>query len=272
MVFQYILRPHQALRHPWETFFLGMLYPSLAILLSLWVFDNYIGFTVVALTTLAAVPFVYHQMRHEERGDLLLKTEQLRLRAHSKVLFVYLFLFLGSVVAFALWHMYLPADLRESVFSIQEATIQNVNSNAVGQAISASSFFSLIFTHNFKLLIFCFVFSLFFGAGALYLLTFNASIIGTAVGLYMQERATGMMAGVFSLGLLRYLTHGIFEISGFFLAGLAGGILSIALLRQDLLGKKSSVLFQDAFALMLLAVLFVFLGALVEIHLTPLFY
>lgn len=275
MVLEYLISPKKAEKKPWELFLIGAILPSVAILLSLWVFKNYVSFNMIALTTLAAIPLVYNTIKLEEKKDIRIKEERTRLREHSKFLSFYLFFFLGSVVAFAMWYVYIPPHLTENVFGWQESTInnfdENVISGGVGNYASATTYVGRIFFNNFKILAFSLLFSLFFGAGAVYILTLNASVIGTAVGMFIKESAQGVFVGL-SMGLLRYLTHGMFEIVAYFIAGLAGGIISIAIIRHDFWGKKFKAILQDSTGLILLAILFLFLGALMEVYVTPLYY
>ena len=39
---------------------------------------------------------------------------------------------------------------------------------------------------------------------------------------------------IIPLGIMRYMTHGFFEILAYFIGGLAGGIVSIALIKHNL--------------------------------------
>ncbi len=274
MVLEYLINPKKAEKKPWELFLIGAILPSVAILLSLWVFKNYVSFNMIALTTLAAIPLVYNTIKLEEKKDIRIKEERTRLREHSKFLSFYIFFFLGSVVAFAMWYVYLPPQLTENVFGWQESTINSFDENViggVGNYASTTTYVGRIFFNNFKILAFCLLLSLFFGAGAVYILTLNASVIGTAVGMFIKESAQGVFVGL-SMGLLRYLTHGVFEIVAYFIAGLAGGIISIAVIKHDFKGKAVKAIMQDSTDLVLLAILFLFLGALVEVYVTPLYY
>ncbi len=41
MVFEALINPMKAERRPWELFFIGIFYSSLAIVLSLWIFNDH---------------------------------------------------------------------------------------------------------------------------------------------------------------------------------------------------------------------------------------
>ena len=55
MVLELLMNPFKAERKPWELFFVGVVYSSVAILLSMFVFKEYVGIVMVFLTTLASV-------------------------------------------------------------------------------------------------------------------------------------------------------------------------------------------------------------------------
>ena len=62
------------------------------------------------------------------------------------------------------------------------------------------------------------------------------------------------------------MTHGILEMVSYFVAGLAGGIISIALIKHNL--KEDKVLV-DALDLILLSLGILVVAGLVEVYITP---
>ena len=73
----------------------------------------------------------------------------------------------------------------------------------------------------------------------------------------------------FPLGLLRYFIHGIPEIAAYFLGGLAGGIISVAMINHDLESDHFRNIFIDAIDLILLSILVLVFAALIEVYITP---
>ena len=65
------------------------------------------------------------------------------------------------------------------------------------------------------------------------------------------------------------MTHGIFEILGYFIGGLAGGILSVAVIRHGLKSKEFSKVCFDALILIFISIALLVIGALVETLITP---
>jgi uncharacterized membrane protein SpoIIM required for sporulation len=129
-------------------------------------------------------------------------------------------------------------------------------------------------------LIFCILFAFLYGAGAIFILTWNASVIAAAIGNFIRtnlvtvaERAgLAKVASYFqitSLGLLRYLLHGIPEITAYFIAGLAGSIISVAVIREKFGTKQFEKIILDSSDLILISILILIVSALVEVYITP---
>ena len=70
MVLETLISPAKAERHPWEMFFIGIVYSSVSILLSLWLFKEYASIVMIFLTTLLCAPMMYGTIILEERIDI----------------------------------------------------------------------------------------------------------------------------------------------------------------------------------------------------------
>ncbi|MBS3095312.1 stage II sporulation protein M, partial [Candidatus Woesearchaeota archaeon] len=167
----------------------------------------------------------------------------------------------------------------------QISTIKNINSNLIKVNLPSGSFTQQeilykIVDNNIRVLMFSILFSFFYGAGSIFILTWNASVIAGAVGIYIRTNLSKISSifgltqisnyfSIFSIGFMRYLTHGVFEILAYFIGALAGGIISIAVIKNDIYSKRFMHIMKDVFLLMVLAVVIVFLGALVEVYITP---
>ena len=134
-----------------------------------------------------------------------------------------------------------------------------------------------------KVLIFCILFAFIFGVGAIFILTWNASVIGTAMGNFIRREfselatitgfaKTGGYFQIFSLGLLRYSIHGIPEILAYFTGGLAAGIVSVAMLRHRLEFDKFKRILYDSADLLIISIVILFVAAILEVYVTPMFF
>jgi stage II sporulation protein M len=108
------------------------------------------------------------------------------------------------------------------------------------------------------------VFSLIFGAGAIFVLAWNASVIAAAVGIFAKSNLSDL-----PLGIARFMIHGLPEIAAYFIAALAGGIVSVAVIKHDIRSEKFWNILQDSLNLLILAVIVLFIAALIEVFITP---
>jgi len=283
MVLESLLNPLKAEKKPWEMFFIGMIYSSAAILLSLWIFKDQTSLVMVFLTVMACIPIVYSTMKLEESKDLSILDERALMREHNKAISFLMFLFFGITIAFVFWYVFLPSDMLGFVFDKQIATIQAINNKVSGNVYEQFSIFSKIFLNNVKVLSFSILFAFIYGAGAIFILTWNASVIGAAIGNFVRVNLSeyaGLLGfdkfagyfNIFSIGLLRYALHGIPEILAYFYGGLAGGIISVAIARKHYKDKKFSHILFDVSELLIIAMAFLLVAAFMEVYLTPIFF
>jgi uncharacterized membrane protein SpoIIM required for sporulation len=274
MVFESLINPWNAEKHPWELFFFGFLYASLGLALSLWIFKDHAGLIAVFFTVMTCIPLLYNTLRMEEEKVDYIEREQSLLKEHGKALSFFIFLFLGITFAFATWYIVLPQEVSNSVFSVQTNTILQINGRQASPGL-----LSVIFFNNLKVLTFSLLFSFFFGAGAIFILTWNASVIAVAMGAVIKSHVISASAGPvvahlggYSAAVTRYMVHGIPEIAAYFVAALAGGIISAAIIRKDILTKKFQKIAFDTSNLILLSIAILVVAALLEVYVTPAFY
>jgi uncharacterized membrane protein SpoIIM required for sporulation len=241
-----LIRPRKAERHPWEMLFVGLFYASVAFLLVTFVFGKDFvlsdgsGLLLVVFTVICCFPFIYYIIKLEEGKDIQINDSGKLIKEHSKALFSLMWLFLGLVIAFSFWYIAMPERAAQN-FNFQIKTFCAINSAnnydaclnqygipaTTGSATSMSSFIS-IFSNNIYVLIFTLLFSLVFGAGAIFILVWNASVIASAVGIFARGQMTSL-----PMGIIRYMIHGIPEIAAYFIGGLAGGLISVAMINHQ---------------------------------------
>jgi uncharacterized membrane protein SpoIIM required for sporulation len=283
MVVEYLLNPFKAEKKPWEMFFIGFLYTSIGIFLSLWIFRNEASLIMVFMITLAALPIFYNTMKLEESKDMLMDNETAILKEHNKAISFFMYMFVGITVACALWYSLLPTDTINQLFDKQAGTIQTINNQVSGNVIHNLNVFWKIFFNNFKVLAFSILFSFVYGAGAIFILAWNATVIGAAIGNFIRANIStytnslgfleaGNYFHVVSLGLLKYSVHGFPEIAAYFYGGLAGGILSVALIRKHFKTRKFSTIMVDFSELVLIAIGFLIAAAFLEVYITPILF
>ncbi|MBI3334402.1 stage II sporulation protein M [Candidatus Pacearchaeota archaeon] len=281
-----LINPWKAERHPWELFFIGAFYASLSILLSEWVFSQdavlskYAGVLVVTFTVMFSMPFIYYTIKLEEKRILPMRGAWALLKEHRRAVYAFMFLFLGFVVAFSFWYVALSST---QSFRAQIETYCQINrpssfndcvqqyglksSAASTGAVTGTARLFLIFTNNLYVSIFTLVFSLIFGAGVIFILAWNASVIAAAIGIFTKSDLSAL-----PLGLARYMIHGIPEIASYFTIALAGGMVSVAVIRHEAGTEKFWQVLQDALNLVILGIIILFLAALIEVFITPMLF
>ena len=65
------------------------------------------------------------------------------------------------------------------------------------------------------------------------------------------------------------MTHGIFEILAYFMGGLAGGIISVAVIRHEVGTPVFKRVLLDSIDLILLAIGVLIVAAFIEVYITP---
>lgn len=288
MVLEYIFNPFILKKKPWEMFIVGFAYSLVALFLSYLVFREVSGLLTVFLIVIGILPTMYITVKSEEELDIKYEGEWRLLREHAKVITFLLCMFLGITAALVLSYVFLPQGVVDNIFDLQHKAIVNVNNYVRGSIIdeditgqtTKTDIFIKIFLNNLKVLFFCLIFSLLYGTGALFILTWNASVIAAAVGSLIKSKLaeTASLAGfrLFSayfgtaaFSFLKYMFHGFFEITAYFIIGLAGGILSMALIKKDL--SYDSIM-TDVLDLVLISIGFLLAGGIVEVYITPLLF
>jgi len=274
VVVEGIFSPTHVRGHPWEMFFIGLVYSMLAVFLSLWVFKGHASIVMVAFTVIAALPFVHRMISMEEEYDLTHNSERTLMQEHSRAICMFVLLFIGMVAGYSLLYFMLPDALVIDVFEAQHGAI-NADVAATGNFISPTAALSTILANNLVVLMLSVLFSFLYGAGALFIITWNASVMAAVIGYFIKTNlleSGGSYLAVTSQGLIRYLLHGIPEIAAFMVAGLASGIISFALLKHDWNSPNFKLVLKDASFLFMLSLVFVLMAGMIEVYITPVFY
>ena len=283
MVLESLSNPWKAEHRPWMLFFWGMAYSVLGGLLSAWLFPASIASIVmVALVSGAAIPLLYNTIKFEEEKDIEIPVEKKLLEEHGKAIMVFMMLFLGMTAGMTLLYLALPVNQAVSLFSSQISTYKEINPGhaVIGQATGGSDF-QRIFFNNLKVLFFCVVFSFLYGAGAIFVLAWNASVIALAIGNVVRTKLAllAASAGVVGVsqyfkivtidGFGRYFIHGIFEIASYVIAALAGGIISVAIIKKHFNSEQSEHIILDVSDLLLASFVVLLFAAIIEVYITP---
>lgn len=298
-MFESLINPKKVERKPWEMFFIGLLYAVLSVLIADFlflknpVFEKHISILIVFFTVMFSIPFFFYLIKLEEEKDIKIKNEKKLIKEHGKAISALLFLFLGYVIAFAFMFIIMPNT--DTNFKVQVETYCMINARdnfdicvsnyltgntakMTGSAVTGSAQktislgngmhrVSAILSNNFYVLISTLLFSFLFGAGAIFILAWNASVIAAAMGIFAKNSLAGLPAGI-----MRYMIHGLPEIAAYFIVALAGGIIGTAVIKHEFGKGRFWHVLQDSLDLIILALIVLIISAFIEVFFTPLFF
>lgn len=256
-------------------FLLGIGYSVVGILVASILFPGDPALVAVALTSMLLLPELYKIFSIEERQESIEQRVSLRSlwRDDIEVVRIYIFLFLGIMLVYSIGTILLPELQANTIFREQleirfgqgfagSATA----SSATGSIFSSGLFYTLL-TNNFLVLMACFILALLTGDGAIFLISWNASVWGTIFGLTAKNAA--VFAGThplyfFALIMLIVFPHMILEAISYFLAAISGSVISKDVLLEQFASEKFFEVFGFNLYLLLFALIFLLLGAVVE--------
>ncbi|HLC38107.1 MAG TPA: stage II sporulation protein M [Candidatus Norongarragalinales archaeon] len=283
MVLEFWFERKTAMPDAWQIVLQSFLFVSLAVGATVLLGLQQSNLAFLFFVSLPSIPFLLKvfqsEVEEEEKPDRRKFLGSKTLARHFTALKVLAAYFFGLVIAFTFFYLILPPDYSNALFSMQKAELQNIRGSFQGYAINAvaaTDAFELIFTHNLQVLLFVVIFSLIYGAGAVLILVWNASVIGVFLGdfsnAYILSGGAGLsgftgghITGV-SLGLLGILPHGVFELLSYLTAALAGGVLSAAVIRGDFNKPFFTQIVYDIAKLLGWAILFLAIGAFIETY------
>ena len=279
----------KARKNPLYLILFTVLITTAGMWLSYYVFPESASILSIAFVTLAFAPFIHRlfivETAQEEEKPGWSASFLVR---HFDLIQIYGVIFIGIILAYVFWFAMLPsADCsgewncwfpeREAIFSEQEKVykaITGISATAkiagTGSAIGALECKSqgstierctiFIFTNNSVVLGLAILFSFIYGAGAVFLVGWNASVIGTFIGV--ETVGSHIIAGIGRAA--GYIPHGIWEIGGYFVGATAGGIITAALARKHYSERQFEIIAKDALLLIFIAYAALFIGAVIE--------
>lgn len=281
-----IINPKSSEKGPWKMLFVGLIYASLSLLLVHWFFSGdpalskASGMVVVAFCVMFSLPYMYFIIKREEKEDEEVEGFFSVWRVHKDAIYALMWLFLGFIIAFSFWYIVLQ---NSSLLNFQVQTYCQINSPGniedcvsrysfedssvyTGAATQGKRLFSIM-ENNVYVMIFTLIFSLIFGAGAIFILIWNASVIAAAIGIFTKYQITEI-----PLGLARYMIHGFPEITAYFITALAGGIFGVGMIKHGLKDRKFLRVVENVFILLFISLVILIIAAIIEVYFTPILF
>ena len=108
-----------------------------------------------------------------------------------------------------------------------------------------------------------FALSFLIGSGAVVILAWNASILGLYLASFLRQG----LVEEFVVRTVGMIPHAPIEIGAYFLAGIAGGMVSVGIIREKLFSKEFFLVFKDSLILLVWAFAAIIIGAFIEVGL-----
>lgn len=249
---------------------LGAGYSIVGIIIASLLFPQDPALVAVAFTALLLLPELYKIFSIEERQERMEKRVTFKnlIKDDWDVIKIYLFLFVGILLVYAIATMAMPSFQTNTLFREQlEIRLgQGFAGNAVLGTFSSDLFWSLL-NNNFFVMLACFMLALLTGDGAIFLIVWNASVWGTIFGY--TARAASSFSGesvytLFAKIMVVVTPHMMIEATCYILAAIAGAVISKDVILEEFASDRFMEVFGFNIYLLLFAVLFLILGAGVE--------
>ena len=250
IIFLKFIPPESAAKSPGFGFAIGGFFILLGFIVAFFIFSSSFSMAVLAFGSLFILPFLvlilhsYSKERPREQAttqNFTAKSFTSIIKKHEKLMTFYLMLFFGMAIIFAILFAMMPVEISQPAFSQQLSLF----------GISPQGNFSLpyaeILMNNLVLVFVAFALSIFYGAGSIFVLSYNASIAGVMYGAPLKVMIWGTAnVAPFYANLLSYIPHTVVEIVAYLIAAVAGGIL-VSRREEDIL--EATFLFCIALAL-----------------------
>jgi hypothetical protein len=247
------------------------------------IFPTHASVLSVAFITIALVPIIHNILSSEEDDEERERKSFTTFFArHFNLIMIYVWVFIGVILAFALAYSLFHFPEKQGMFDEQiksfcaiSGACNNGTPFSINGKASAMAFESCqseatrnifacteyIFLNNSQVLFFVIVLSILYGAGALFLIIWNASILGVFFG---EMIVLGAFAKGFGLLQSLLFGHGPSELFGYIFGALAGAILSATVSRGDLFTGHHKIILPDILFLSGLAFFSILYGSLTE--------
>ena len=275
MVLEHIFPEDWLERKGIYAFLLGIGYSIIGVLIASILFPGDPALVAVAFTSMLLLPELYKIFSIEEREVSLEQHVSLRSlwRDDIEVIRIYIFLFLGIMLVYSIGTILLPELQANNLFREQleirfgQGFAGSATAGSATGEIFSSGLFFVLLTNNFLVLMACFILALLAGDGAIFLITWNASVWGTIFGLTAKNAA--LFSGqhplyFFALIMAIVFPHMIIEAISYFLAAISGSVISKDVLLEQFASERFFEVFGFNLYLLLFALLFLLLGAIIE--------
>jgi len=266
MVLESIIPIKKVIKNPLDMFIFSLIISFASVYLADLIFPGAsTGKIITLFITVGVTPMIFGIFRKEEeieREEAEHKINEKFFQRHKETIVLFSLFFLGVFLSLFMISAFSDEKYVKYMFEDQLNEIARVTSigSSTGSYI-ASEILQIIIENNLRVMGLSFLLSFLIGSGALIILAWNASILALYLSSFLRK---GLMEE-FLVRSISLIPHAPIEIAAYFLAGIAGGILSVGIIREKMFSKEFFLVLRDSLILLGLAVLAVFIGAFVEV-------
>lgn len=262
MVFEQFLESDDIKKNVLFVFLLGIFYVLIGYIVSVYFFNAYVSVAMLFTTTLLLVPSITVILNTEEKIESKVGIKHF-FHNHKDIFKIYIVLFKGIFFAFLILGCYSNLTILDYQIDFLQArgdlTGDIINEFAMNDYSPQASDALALISQNLLVVVIAFILSIFYGAGALFLIVLNASVFASFVCYVIKEIGNAFsIIGVF-------LIHLIPELSGFVIAAIAGGVVSRAIIREKFGSQGFKNVMKDALVLLLISAGLIILAAFLEV-------
>lgn len=279
MVLEFITNTYKLRQRPYLMFVEAVVLTLLSFFFANAIFSNeYVSVAILCFLTIGALSLFNKLYSYD---SYIVNYSKNFFKRHKQIFVLLFYFFIGVVFSFIFLFFILNQNTSNNLFSAQYHELEKiaqVRSTITGDLFldkeSSSVFkevFLIIFKNNFFVVLAAIILSFFYGAGGLFLIAWNASLL--AVVLINYITSFSIKAGIFNsffilkhgfVGFLGFVPHGFFEILAYFVASVIGAIFARDLLKDIFSTPFKWHSIKDLLFLFLFAIVCLLIGALIE--------
>ena len=286
MVLEKIFQPYWIEKRPIYSLYLGMIFAVFGFLTAFLLFRSVLGLAAIFFTVMLALPSINVLLKYEEYIET--EIHESFFKQHENIFDIFLYFFLGVFLIFVVVGLVntsflynagiviAPPDKSDLAFLADLGDLPPPPVLGGDGSLAKTPFLNLnmgkvysIILNNLYVMIVAFALSLFYGAGALFLIIFNASVWASVITqvIKLKTSALGLGAGIIAGGcnISIMMLHAIPEMAAYLLAAIGGGVLAKAFIKEGIKSPNFWKVFKDAIILMVLAILVTIVSGFIEV-------
>ncbi|GEM_PF-6338095 len=235
--------------------------------------ENIVGIGAILFATILAIPFLNTLFVKYEKISAQSRRERV-FHAYKPFIDYITTFFVGMFITYFILTLFVPNLVfsKENMLGIAKTwEAQKITTLLPPPPMETQIWRDIfsIFIHNITVMLISFALSLFFGAGALFLIALNASIfaaeLARVVHVTIPLKSTFLTAYSFiACNLSIMLLHTLPEAAGYLLSAICGGIIGRALLTEKINSKAFYFVKKDVLAILLMSIIVLFIAAIIE--------